>query len=71
MQVHLDALSDFAREAAAKLAVFGQVGWDAGLDAIGVANTARCCAILPPPRYSSSKRTRDSEARASSGSSTR
>ncbi len=38
MQVHLDQLDDFGRDAAAKLAVFGQVGWDAGLDAIGVAN---------------------------------
>jgi tetratricopeptide (TPR) repeat protein len=40
MQVHLDQLDDFGRDAAAKLAVFGQVGWDAGLDAIGVANAA-------------------------------
>jgi hypothetical protein len=36
MQVHLDALDDFGREAAAKLAVFGQVGWDVGLEALGV-----------------------------------
>jgi hypothetical protein len=40
MQVHLDQLDDFGRDAAAKLAVFGHVGWDAGLDAIGVANAA-------------------------------
>jgi tetratricopeptide (TPR) repeat protein len=38
VQVHLDALDDFGRDAAAKLAVFGQTGWDAGLDAIGVAS---------------------------------
>jgi serine/threonine protein kinase len=36
MQVHLDALDDFGRDAAAKLAVFGQAGWDVGLQAIGV-----------------------------------
>jgi tetratricopeptide (TPR) repeat protein len=40
MQVHLDQLDDFGRDAAARLAVFGQVGWDTGLDAIGVANSA-------------------------------
>jgi hypothetical protein len=40
MQVHLDALDDFGREAAAKLAVFGLVGWDMGLEAIGVPNAA-------------------------------
>jgi tetratricopeptide (TPR) repeat protein len=40
MQVHLDALDDLGREAAAKLAVFGQVGWDAGLEAIGVPGVA-------------------------------
>jgi hypothetical protein len=38
VQVHLDALDDFGRDAAAKLAVFGQVGWDAGLEAIGIAS---------------------------------
>jgi eukaryotic-like serine/threonine-protein kinase len=38
VQVHLDALDDFGREAAAKLAVFGQIGWDAGLEAIGIAS---------------------------------
>ncbi len=40
MQVHLDQLDDFGRDAAAQLAVFGQVGWDAGLDALGVVNPA-------------------------------
>jgi tetratricopeptide (TPR) repeat protein len=40
MQVHLDALDDYGRDAAAKLAVFGLVGWDVGLEAIGVANAA-------------------------------
>jgi type II secretory pathway predicted ATPase ExeA len=38
MQVHLDQLDDFGRDAAAKLAVFGHVGWDAGLEAVGTAN---------------------------------
>ena len=41
MQVHLDALDDLGREAASKLAVFGQMGWDSGLEAIGVANAAQ------------------------------
>jgi tetratricopeptide (TPR) repeat protein len=36
MQVHIDALDELGRDAASKLAVFGQVGWDAGLEAIGV-----------------------------------
>ncbi|MEO8797850.1 MAG: protein kinase, partial [Polyangiaceae bacterium] len=36
MQVHLDALDDSARDAAAKLAVFGLVGWDAGLASLGI-----------------------------------
>jgi len=40
MQVHLDALDDFGRDAAAKLAVFGLVGWDVGLEALGVPNGA-------------------------------
>src|SRR5262249_47006855 len=38
IQVHLDSLDDVQREAAAKLAVFGLVGWDAGLSALGVPN---------------------------------
>lgn len=40
MQVHLDALEDSGRDAAAKLAVFGQIGWDAGLEALGVSRSA-------------------------------
>ncbi|MDP9148627.1 MAG: protein kinase, partial [Myxococcota bacterium] len=36
MQVHLDALDDVGRDAAAKLAVFGQLGWDGGLEAVGL-----------------------------------
>ena len=36
IQVHLDSLDDQAREAAAKLSVFGLMGWDAGLAALGV-----------------------------------
>jgi hypothetical protein len=36
MQVHLDALDEPGRDAASKLAVFGQVGWDVGLEAVGV-----------------------------------
>jgi tetratricopeptide (TPR) repeat protein len=40
MQVHLDALDDFGRDAAARLAVFGQMGWDVGLEALGVPNGA-------------------------------
>jgi tetratricopeptide (TPR) repeat protein len=38
IQVHLDALEDVQREAAIKLAVFGLVGWDSGLAALGVPN---------------------------------
>jgi hypothetical protein len=37
MQVHLDALDDFGRDAAARLAVFGLMGWDLGLEGLGVA----------------------------------
>jgi hypothetical protein len=40
MQVNLDALDDVARDAASRLAVFGQVGWDQGLEALGVGGTA-------------------------------
>ncbi len=36
IQAHLDGLEDNAREAATKLAVFGLVGWDAGLTALDV-----------------------------------
>jgi serine/threonine protein kinase/tetratricopeptide (TPR) repeat protein len=38
IQVHLDALEDASRDAAIKLSVFGMVGWDAGLAALGVPN---------------------------------
>ena len=38
MQVQLDALDDWARDAASRLSVFGQVGWDQGLEALGVPN---------------------------------
>jgi hypothetical protein len=40
MQVHLDALDELGRDAASKLAVFGQVGWDVGLEAVGVPSAA-------------------------------
>ena len=46
MQVHLDALDDNAREAAAKLAVFGLVGWDAGLASLGVKDAAESLRAL-------------------------
>ncbi len=46
IQVHLDALDDTAREAAAKLSVFGLVGWDAGLAALGVAQAAEVLRAL-------------------------
>ncbi len=36
IQVHLDALDDSGRDAAARLAVFGMNGWDAGMEALGV-----------------------------------
>ena len=36
IQVHLDALEDRARDAACAARVFGSVGWDAGLAALGV-----------------------------------
>jgi eukaryotic-like serine/threonine-protein kinase len=36
MQVQLDALDDTGRDAAWRLAVFGQTGWDVGLEALGV-----------------------------------
>ncbi len=39
IQVHLDALDDSAREAATKLSVFGLVGWDGGLSALGVSGS--------------------------------
>jgi tetratricopeptide (TPR) repeat protein len=40
MQVNLDALEDASREAAAKLSVFGQVGWEAALAELGVRGAA-------------------------------
>ncbi len=40
MQVQLDAIDDATREAASRLSVFGQVGWDQGLEALGVPNAA-------------------------------
>ncbi len=40
MQVHLDALDDFGRDAASRLAVFGLVGWDLGLESMGVPSAA-------------------------------
>lgn len=36
IQAHLDALDDSARDAASRFAVFGLVGWDVGLDVLGV-----------------------------------
>ena len=36
MQVQLDALDDAARSAASRLAVYGLVAWDQGLEALGV-----------------------------------
>jgi len=46
MQVQLDALDDWAREAAARLSVFGQVGWDQGLEALGVPNAPEALRAL-------------------------
>lgn len=46
MQVHLDALDDGARDAAAKLAVFGLVGWDAGLASLGIQDAAESLRAL-------------------------
>jgi len=40
MQVNLDALYDDSRDAAARLSVFGLVGWEAGLEALGVGRAA-------------------------------
>jgi hypothetical protein len=40
MQVHLDQLDDASRDAVARFAVLGAVGWDAGLEALGVARAA-------------------------------
>jgi serine/threonine protein kinase/tetratricopeptide (TPR) repeat protein len=46
IQVHLDALEDLPRDAAAKLAVFGLVGWDGALAALGVPNPAEALRAL-------------------------
>ncbi|MBX3208478.1 MAG: protein kinase [Labilithrix sp.] len=46
IQVHLDALDEDVREAAMKLAVFGLQVWDAGLDALGVKNSAEVMRAL-------------------------
>ena len=46
IQVHLDALEDSAREAAAKLSVFGLVGWDGGLTALGVPSSSEVLRAL-------------------------
>jgi tetratricopeptide (TPR) repeat protein len=46
IQVHLDALEDGQREAAIKLAVFGLVGWDSGLAALGVPNAGETLRAL-------------------------
>jgi hypothetical protein len=40
MQVHLDSLDDRGREATVSLAVFGPIGWDTGLAALGVDRAA-------------------------------
>ena len=58
MQVHLDALDDFGRDAAAKLAVFGLVGLGRGARGARRARTRpRRCASSPRPRSSSSRPT--------------
>ncbi|HEY2509396.1 MAG TPA: protein kinase [Polyangiaceae bacterium] len=46
IQVHLDALEDAHRDAAIKLSVFGMVGWDAGLNALGVTGAADALRVL-------------------------
>ena len=46
IQVHLDSLDDQVREAAARLSVFGLVGWDAGLSALGVGHAAEMLRAL-------------------------
>ncbi|HEY1957353.1 MAG TPA: AAA family ATPase [Polyangiaceae bacterium] len=46
MQVQLDALDDATRDAASRLSVFGQVGWDQGLEALGVPNAAETLRML-------------------------
>lgn len=46
MQVQLDALDDTARAAAARLSVYGLVGWDDGLEAQGTANAEEALRTL-------------------------
>ncbi len=46
MQVHLDALDDATRDAAVRLSVFGLVGWDSGLAALGVPDAAEALRTL-------------------------
>jgi len=46
MQVQLDSLDDAARDAASRLSIFGQVGWDHGLEALGVPNPAETLRLL-------------------------
>ncbi len=46
MQVQLDSLDDATRDAASRLSVFGQVGWDQGLEALGVPNAIETLRIL-------------------------
>jgi tetratricopeptide (TPR) repeat protein len=46
MQVQLDALDDATRDAASRLSVFGQTGWDEGLEALGVPTAAETLRLL-------------------------
>jgi serine/threonine protein kinase len=46
MQVQLDSLDDATRDAASRLSVFGQVGWDQGLEALGVPNAHETLRML-------------------------
>ena len=46
IQVHLDALDDTVRTAAAQLSVFGLRGWDTGLAALGIPNAAEALRAL-------------------------
>ena len=46
MQVQLDSLDDATRDAASRLSVFGQNGWDEGLEALGVPTAAETLRLL-------------------------
>ncbi len=46
MQVQLDALDDATRDAASRLSIFGQSGWDEGLEALGVPSAAETLRVL-------------------------